>query len=887
MPRSLSRSLAALVLAAASVAWMASPAVASEGSTTTVSANTATGAAAASTTPLPASSDNQKINVVSQSTWVTPGVTPYFEVDLRFSGIDSATTRVQVSVCPRLLARLDFDASLAGQEHAFCGYQATPVALSSLADTASGASRIVIPLSGAESQATLPKGALPAFSPSTENDGTYPVVVSLVDANGATIGQSITTYMVSTPSVSGLPKLTVTWVLPVETAGSDPSVPLGAEAAASLESEVAALAAHPQKLTLAVDPSTLTRLAAAGSSGAHAVAQLRSLVAKGDQLLPEPYVPIDVAGMTAGGQGADVSLQYAAGAAVLRQVLGRSPETQAWAFTESPLQPALLDQARQQGATELAMPARNLSPVPVGKTSFAETTKLSGYPGVQAVAGSDTELALHFTNSGDQVLQAEQFLAELAVIDLETPSERRGLAVVVPPNWRPSAAFVSTVLAGLAGNPLLQEETLQQFFPQVPIGQNNGSDLSLSLLPAPPATPVTGGTEIDHARSLIASLSSTVEVPPAEIADLNNEILLAESSALAPGERKVLLDGIATLVSQSVGKVKLAPQLSVTLTSTSADVPVTVLNTGTLPVKVQLVLSSQKLSFRPFTLPAGSCVTEAHTTELCSLTVPVGATLLKVPVETRTSGVFALDLSLQSGDGAYPIGQARYTVRSTAVSDVAVVLMVGAAILLGVWWVRDRRHGRRARQLVDPPSDESTEEEMSEVPDAPGGQVGPPQVVGQAPTTVPAVAVPELAKRWSPAPPTRFRNRSKPPERQPDRTDTAGAPDAPDTLNISDTPGASGPTGAPGPSDQAPDTETPAGPVPTPSGRDPASVPTEGHGGPLHSGLWVDDDPVVAEFFSTPPPFFIPAGHRNDEEQVPSKKQSKIPKAPGRTGTSR
>jgi hypothetical protein len=46
------------------------------------------------------------------------------------------------------------------------------------------------------------------------------------------------------------------------------------------------------------------------------------------------------------------------------------------------------------------------------------------------------------------------------------------------------------------------------------------------------------------------------------------------------------------------------------------------------------------------------------------------------------------------------------TVRSTAIGGVAVVLMVGAVLFLAVWWVRNARHGRRARRLVPKPPDD-------------------------------------------------------------------------------------------------------------------------------------------------------------------------------------
>ncbi len=91
---------------------------------------------------------------------------------------------------------------------------------------------------------------------------------------------------------------------------------------------------------------------------------------------------------------------------------------------------------------------------------------------------------------------------------------------------------------------------------------------------------------------------------------------------------------------------------------------------------------------------------------MCDLTLTTKNTTFKVPVETRSSGVFPLEVSVWTPDGSQLIAQARETVRSTAVSGVGVILIVLAIVSLGIWWVRDMRHGRRARQLVPAPEEE-------------------------------------------------------------------------------------------------------------------------------------------------------------------------------------
>lgn len=91
------------------------------------------------------------------------------------------------------------------------------------------------------------------------------------------------------------------------------------------------------------------------------------------------------------------------------------------------------------------------------------------------------------------------------------------------------------------------------------------------------------------------------------------------------------------------------------------------------------------------------------TSEVCVLTLSSQNTTLKVPVETRSSGVFPLDVSLVTPDGSVVLAHDRDTVRSTAVSGVGIVLIVLAAVSLAIWWARDLRHGRRARRLVPAP----------------------------------------------------------------------------------------------------------------------------------------------------------------------------------------
>ena len=64
-------------------------------------------------------------------------------------------------------------------------------------------------------------------------------------------------------------------------------------------------------------------------------------------------------------------------------------------------------------------------------------------------------------------------------------------------------------------------------------------------------------------------------------------------------------------------------------------------------------------------------------------------------METRASGTFPLNISVTTGDGKLALRAARYTVRSTVVSGVGVVLTIGAGLFLAIWWITHWRRSRR------------------------------------------------------------------------------------------------------------------------------------------------------------------------------------------------
>ena len=131
-----------------------------------------------------------------------------------------------------------------------------------------------------------------------------------------------------------------------------------------------------------------------------------------------------------------------------------------------------------------------------------------------------------------------------------------------------------------------------------------------------------------------------------------------------------------------------------TLTARKGSVPLTFVNGSGSPLSVVLHLRSPKID-----VPGGRDV---------PLELPLGATRVNIDIETRASGSIPLEVAVTSPDGSLLLTTARYSVQSTAVSGVGIVLSAGALLFLLVWWGRHWREHRRSTKLVSPGDDLAT-----------------------------------------------------------------------------------------------------------------------------------------------------------------------------------
>ena len=196
--------------------------------------------------------------------------------------------------------------------------------------------------------------------------------------------------------------------------------------------------------------------------------------------------------------------------------------------------------------------------------------------------------------------------------------------------------------------------------------------------------------DVRAVRAHISSFATIVagsEVGKARIPPLDRQVLIAESAGLDDDTRDAYFAGIGASIDGQLSGIVTPTDQRVTLTDRSGDIPLTIENQLDYPVDVRVVLTSAKVDFpegnvRTVTLP------------------PATPTQVDVAVKAKASGAFPLDVAVQSPDGSISLGTARYTVRSTAISGVGLLLSIGAGAFLLLWWARHWRSIRRDRRLV-------------------------------------------------------------------------------------------------------------------------------------------------------------------------------------------
>jgi len=617
------------------------------------------------------------LRLASQTSWVAPAA-PGNVLDLQVvprAGSNPATV-LDVVVYYRLGNRSQFARSLTAGYHDYVLAHPIHAPLSSFPAAPGGTVDIRLSVGRQLGQLHLSEA------------GVYPVAVSLEPAHGGPPLARFVTHLVLTTGVVATPKLNVVWVVPFHSPPGDPRTGgVTSHEDAALSALVASLAAHPDvPVTLQATPDTLSGLEVVNPA---AVSRLGRALA-GREVLAQTWVPMSVPAMLADGLNQQVSLSLTRGDAALSTALGTQPAGRTW-VQSGPIDQTTLSFLGGSQFDRVVLPEADLSASPF-PTTIAQPFQVAGADQTLIRAAvADAGLASHFTDQPDPVLAAHQLLADLAQIYADAPANQRGVVAVAPASWTPDPGFLDAFLAGLSSSPVLAGRRLDSFFDAVPPAIDDGRPLIRQLV-SDQGTIRTqaAGLLPDAQRAARRQLDSLATVlPPNDTRvypRLERLLLEVPADDLSPVDRQARLGAFAAGLRQVTGQVQLAGSRTITLTARRGQLPLTVVSLSDEPLAVVLEIQSDKLKFPGMTTTGPA---------LIRTTLVKGNNPKIITVEARTSGAFPLHITVLSEDGSLVLAKESFTVQSTALSGVGVVLSVGAALFLVVWW---GRHSWRTRR---------------------------------------------------------------------------------------------------------------------------------------------------------------------------------------------
>jgi hypothetical protein len=568
--------------------------------------------------------------------------------------------------------------------------------------------------------------------------GVYPLTVTLFDAGGATLLDFVTTDLLFYPTTPPVP-LDLVLVMPVNavpaespdgTFRADDTGRWPLEDALAKEGWLRATAAALDRWTgrrqlhlgLAPTPRLMEelqhlsegyeRVDGDASRDVGADGQLPKLAASaletlskvmgrsGVQPLLTPYAFPDLPALAAASDQLLTQDQVRVGLTTVKETLGLDLDPR-WVFAPAGrLDPAALRQLLAGSYAQRTFFTEGSIEEPVDSTasgcpdtglSFACPVSVELPAGGQHSVGyvADQDLQDRFAalaQGGASRLDLQQLFAETAMIHAELPSiSGRVVQATVPSLWHPPARLLNVLLGGLARAPWLKTVTPAAGLAQVP--ERSPRRLRQSL---PPLENDPGESLLEAVRGAGSTVQSfgTIGPPDQLLRRLGRDVLTAQSRTwwsdpllTATGETYATAARDTAL--NELEKISIGGIDRVTMTSRQVDIPtLAVFNDTGYPVKIKISFNSSNFDFEPDEVeaifqPGGDRLPEA------------------VSATAQSSGIFKIDVVVQTPDGSLTFANKSIEVRSTEFNRIALGLTFGALAFLIFFYVMKAVRRRR------------------------------------------------------------------------------------------------------------------------------------------------------------------------------------------------
>jgi hypothetical protein len=570
------------------------------------------------------------------------------------------------------------------------------------------------------------------------NFGVYPLEAQAQSANGVTIGAPERTFLPYWPGKGSANPLDTAWLWPlIDQPQRDPcDQTLATDALASSLTTGGRLGtllavgqqwAQRDHLTWAVDPALLsdaevmTRGYAVGGDAScvgaphkpaskaatNWLTRLRTGTA-GEPMFLTPYANVDVAALSHAGLDEDLRTAYQLGESVAHQILSRpfgtngvgagdggSPAV-AWPAGGEADASMLTSLARDGGISSVVLSSGELPSTDaqydnaLGSAATGSGTSMpvlladSGLTGILGSASAGSSTATQFTAEQD-------FLAQTAMISAEVPFYKttRTLVIAPPQSWDPSAAEAASLLSMTSSAPWLSKVSLSTLATAAGQLRTHTTVPSYRLT----STELSGGY-LNEVKSVDANLTMYEDMlyqPSAGLLRTLEEAAVATESTAWRGADNgtgtTALNKLNAYLTYWEDKVQiLAGTKPLLLAGPSGPAPVSVQNTGKLPVQVKVEA-----------IPESSELTVTNVDRL--ITIQPGQTqIVTMTVHSADLGTTTVQLQLATANGT-PL---TWTTQSISVQATrygrALLVLIAAALgvlvlAAVVRWIRKRRGG--------------------------------------------------------------------------------------------------------------------------------------------------------------------------------------------------
>jgi hypothetical protein len=432
-----------------------------------------------------------------------------------------------------------------------------------------------------------------------------------------------------------------------------------------------------------------------------------------DPMFLTPYADVDVSALSHAGLDSDLKTAYQLGESVARQILSRpfgingessgdgAAPAIAWPANGVADESVLTSLASDGGISSVLL---NSGQIPSTDAPYdnalGKTTTLSG--GSMSVLLADSEVtsvlgsASVGSSAGSQFAAEQDLLAQTAMISAEAPFYKtpRTLVIAPPRSWDPSAGEASRLLALTDSAPWLRK---------VPLSTLTSAASKLTAHKSLPSYRV-GPDELssgylDDVRSADSDLALYEDLLSQPSRDLHQSLeeatVATESTAwrgAGAATGKLALKKLKTYLNDGTHSVRILTGTKLLLAGQSGPAPVSVQNSGQLPVQVRVMAIPESTQLSVGGIDKVITV-EPNKTSLVPMTLHssgTGTTVLQLELETKH------ELPMTWTAKSLSVEVTRY--------GRALLVLIGAALGVVVLasvarWVRRRRsegtaHGR-------------------------------------------------------------------------------------------------------------------------------------------------------------------------------------------------